>query len=92
MSKLKSKAQKSKLQQIQNDQGERIIQLSQKSKYPRSYRFDVETINLLKELVEKVNVKSKKPVSETELLKVLVRLGKKSGTEKLLKILKETSY
>ena len=92
MSKLKSKAQKSKLQQIQNDQGEKIIQLSQKSKYPRSYRFDVETINLLKELVEKVNVKSKKPVSETELLKVLVRLGKKSGTDKLLKILKETSY
>jgi len=92
MSKLKSKAQKSKLQQIQNDQGEKIIQLSQKSKYPRSYRFDVETINLLKELAEKVNVKSKKPVSETELLKVLVRLGKKSGTEKLLKILKETSY
>jgi len=92
MSKLKSKAQKSKLQQIQNDQGEKIIQLSQKSKYPRSYRFDVETINLLKELVEKVNVKSKKPVSETELLKVLVQLGKKSGMEKLLKILKETSY
>jgi hypothetical protein len=92
MSKLRSKAQRSKLQQIQNDQGEKIIQLSQKSKHPRSYRFDVETINFLKELVEKVNIDSKKRVSETELLQVLVRLGKKTGVEKLLKILKESSY
>jgi len=92
MSKLKSKAQRRKLQQIQNGQGEKIVQLSQKSKYPRSYRFDVETINLLKELVEKVNIDSKKKVSETELLQALVKLGKKAGVEKLLKILKESSY
>jgi hypothetical protein len=92
MNKLKIKAQKSKLQKVKENSLEKIIQFSQKSKHPRSYRFDVETINLLKELVQVINLSSKRKVSETELLQGLVKLGKVIGKEELLKILRERSY
>ncbi len=99
MSKLKSKAKKSKLservqQEITGDLSniepeKRIIRQIKPKDYPRSYRLDAETMNALKDTLNRLNEVSPKKISEARLIKALIALSKDMEEEKLMKALKE---
>lgn len=99
MSKLLSKAKSSKLSGIKNvttlDDGE-VSQAGEEStlikkykEYPRSYRFDPETMNILKSTLDRVNEISSKKVSESKLIKALIALSKDIDEMKIIKASKE---
>lgn len=96
MSKLASKAKNSKLKEtLQQDSSskseskkEKLVR-QVKYNHPRSYRFDAEIINTLKETLYKINEITPKKVSEARLVKALIWLSKEIEEEKIVKALKE---
>jgi len=89
MSKLSSKAKRSKLTNQKKEQGEKVIRHIEYKEYPRSYRFDVETMNVLKTTLDRVNETSPKKISESKLIKSLIWLSKEIDDEILVKAAKE---
>ncbi len=95
MSKLASKAKSSKLlkedlqQSSKSEKGERLTRQVKFKEYPRSYRFDPEIMNTLKDTLDKINEVSPKKVTEARLVKALIWLSKDINDEKILKALKE---
>ena len=57
--------------------------------YPRSYRFDHEIMDTLKNTLNRINQISPKKVSETRLVKSLIWLSKEMDKDEILKALKE---
>jgi hypothetical protein len=95
MSKLAGKAKSSKLKEsLQPDSSkaeskERLVRQINYKEYPRSYRFDPEIMNILRNTLDKINATSPKKVSEARLVKALILLSKEINEEKMLKALKE---
>jgi hypothetical protein len=99
MSKLKNKAKKSKLSEsVQQKAGqtfsdvkpeERIVRQIKPKDYPRSYRLDAETMNALKDTLNRLNEISPKKISEARLIKALIALSREMNEDKLMKALKE---
>lgn len=99
MSKLLSKAKSSKLSKIGNQKLESLpLSQSDKNKpsliktykdHPRSYRFDPDTMNILKSTLDRVNEISSKKISEAKLIKALIMLSKDINETKLIKASKE---
>jgi hypothetical protein len=96
MSKLISKAKSSKLknslQNIEEDspQRERVVRQIKPKDFPRSYRFDAEIMNTLKDTLDRVNNELvHKKVSEARLVKALIFLSKEIETDQIIKSLKE---
>jgi len=94
MSKLLNKAKSSKLRQsitssdVSAENPSKIFKGANKE-YPKSYRFDSEIINVLKNTLDRVNNYSNKKVSEARLLKALILLSKDMSEEQLIQALKE---
>lgn len=92
MSKLAAKARSSKLKDSLEpnkvEQTERLVRQIKPKEYPRSYRFDSEIMNTLKDTLCRINEVSPKKVSEARLVKALILLSKDLGEEKILKALK----
>jgi hypothetical protein len=95
MSKLISKAKNSKLHEsLQTEDGstaskESVVRQIRPKEYPRSYRFDTEVMNFLKNKLDKINEIAPRKVSETRLVKALIILSKEIDDEKIIKALKE---
>jgi len=94
MSKLAGKAKSSKLKtSIQRSDlsgtQEKLIRQITLKEYPRSYRFDAEIMNTLKDTLDKINGISHKKVSEARLVKALIFLSKEINEDKIIKALKE---
>ena len=90
MSNLSSKAKSSKLKTVAEKPKDSNKILEKKSKgYARSYRFDSEIKDILKEVLDNVNSISPKKISETRLIKALIIMGKKSNPEKVLQAARE---
>lgn len=95
MSKLASKAKSSKLsdtlQPTSTDKPreERLLNPIKIKEYPRSYRLDYETMNILKSTLSKINEISPKKISEARLIKALIILSKDIEEDKIIKALKE---
>jgi len=92
MSNLVNKAKSSKLKEsIQQNSNtkERVVRELKHKEHPRSYRFDPEIMNTLKDTLDRVNEISPKKVSEAKLVKALVLLSKDIDEKKLLKAIKE---
>lgn len=94
MSKLADKAKTSKLKinfAVDNNAGkkESVIKKIKPIDFPRSYRFDYETMNTLKNMLDKINEYSPKKISEARLIKALIFLSTNISEDKLLKALKE---
>lgn len=87
MPNLFEKAKKSKLTQKNQDEYKGVVRKISPKENPKSYRFDYETINVLNELLEKVNQVAPKKISETRLIKALIHMGA-SGPTKLKEVLK----
>lgn len=96
MSKLLLHAQKSKLskqaEELTNNEKitESVIRKIKASDFPRSYRFDSSTIEILKETSNRINDLTPKKISESKLLKALICLSKNISDEDLIKALKST--
>lgn len=94
MSKLSLHAQKSKLNKNQdeiiNRENESIIRKVKISDFPRSYRFDSYTVEILKETLYRVNDLTPKKISESRLLKALICHSKNISDNDLIKALKES--
>ena len=95
MSKLIRKAKNSKLHvsfQAENENTadkENVVRQIKPKEYPRSYRFDTEVMNFLKNKLDKINEIAPKKVSETRLVKALIILSKEIDDDKIIKALKE---
>ena len=57
--------------------------------YPRSYRFDAEVMETLKETLFRVNAVSPKKISESRLVKALIVLSQAMDEETLIRGLKQ---
>lgn len=62
---------------------------TERREYPRSYRFEPEILNALKETLSRVDKISPKKVGEAKLIKALVVLSKQMDQDKMIKALKE---
>ncbi len=94
MSKLTDTAQGNKLKtDLQQDRsyGEKgkVAKQFDHKEYPRSYRLDMNSMNTLKDTLDRVNEASPKKVSEARLVKALIYLSKEIDEEKIIKALKE---
>lgn len=96
MSKLLEKSQKSKLEShlIENldkplDLKEKAVRKIKLGDHPRSYRLDIETMDILKNTLFRINEVSPKKINETKLIKALIFLSKTLDERKILKALKE---
>lgn len=94
MSKLASKAKSSKLkdtlhQPSTTEHKERVVRQVKYKEYPRSYRFDPEIMNTLKDSLDKINDISPKKVSESRFVKALIWLSREIDEKNILKALKE---
>lgn len=90
-SKLNKKAQKSKLQDL-TDQ-EELFNLKPINSAVRSFRLDNQTWQDLQDILNKLNNHSqRKKISASLLIKALIYLGKTSKEEKLIKALKEVNF
>lgn len=96
MSKLSSKAKKSKLSEKSYKEDitdikpeQRVTKKITPKDYPRSYRLDTETINTLNDTLNKLNEISPKKITETRLIKALIALSKEIDEERLMKAIKE---
>lgn len=91
--KLQKKAQKSKLQEVDEPIEEKLTLLGRSiNSSVRSFRLDPQTWQDLQEILNKLNNRSqRKKISANSLIKALVYLGKKSGEDKLIKALKEVA-
>ena len=94
MAKLASKAKSNKLKKSLQQGSEieskgRLVRQVKHKEYPRSYRFDSEIMNTLKDTLNKINEISPRKVSESRLIKALIWLSKEIDQEKILKALKE---
>ena len=93
MSKLAEKAKKSKLGSKKSSQKmaheERVIKQIKLSDFPRSYRFDPETMNILKATLARLNEFAPQKITETRLIKALITLSSEIDDDVLLKAIKE---
>lgn len=90
MSKLADKAKSSKLKSnLSTDTQESVVRKIKPKDFPRSYRLDTETMNILKNTLDRINENSPKKISEARLVKALIFLSKDMTEDKLLKALKE---
>lgn len=90
MSKLSNKAKNSKLTaDSKKESHDNILRRVEYKEYPRSYRLDVETMNALKNTLDRINETSPKKISESKLIKALIWLSKELDDEKLIKTAKE---
>ncbi len=94
MSKLAGTAKSSKSKEdLKQDQSfggkEKLVKQLKPKEHPRSYRLDSETMNTLKNTLDRVNESSPKKVSEARLVKALIYLSKEIDEEKIIKALKE---
>jgi hypothetical protein len=95
MSKLINKAKNSKLHesfQVENENTgskESVIRQIKAKEHPRSYRFDTEVMNLLKNKLYRINEIAPKKVSETRLVKALIILSKGMDDDEIIKALKK---
>jgi hypothetical protein len=94
MSKLINKAKSSKLRDSlksseKSFEREGVVRKIKPKEYPRSYRLDHETMNVLQNTVDRINDFSPKKVSEARLIKALIILSKDIEDEKIVKALKE---
>ena len=88
--KLQDRAQKSKLQRIDQPREEQIFPLNRTvTSSVHSFRLDWQSYQDLQNLVKQVNQASKRKVSASRLIKALIYLGKISPEDKVLKALKE---
>lgn len=95
MSKLIMKAQKSKLQNAFDDnskknEDEKVLRKFRSYGSPKSFRLDLETLNILKETQERINNIIPKRVSESRIIKALILISKEINEDKLIKALKST--
>jgi hypothetical protein len=90
MTSILRRTQKSKLQNLNPSQTEKIFPVSRKSSSAvKSFRFDPQSWQDLQAMVEKINNISKRKISTSRLVKALVYLGKTRQEKELLKVLKE---
>ena len=94
MSKLSDKAKSSKLKESLQESSkveskEKLVRAVKHKEYPRSYRFDAEIMNTLKNTLDNINEISPRKVTEARLVKALIWLSKGTDKEKVLKALKE---
>lgn len=95
MSKLINKAKSSKLKdslrnlEADDANKEKVVRQVKPKDFPRSYRFDPEIMNTLKDTLDRINNEVHKKVSEARLVKALILLSKDMETDNLIKALKE---
>ena len=94
MSNLSNKSKSSKLKAALNDTSkdlvkESVIRKIKHKDHPRSYRFDVEVLNILQDTLGRINEIAPKKVHEAKLVKALIWLSQEEDSEKILKALKK---
>jgi hypothetical protein len=95
MSKLIKKAKSSKLNESFQEANENtrsresVVRQIKAKEHPRSYRFDTEVMNSLKNKLDRINEIAPKKVSEARLVKALIILSKEIDDDKIIKALKE---
>lgn len=93
MTKLVDRAQHSKLSSIQQidsiQYNESIVRHTSFKEYPRSYRLDQYTLDILKETQNRISSASGKKISESRLIKALILHSKDLSNDRLIKVLKD---
>jgi hypothetical protein len=87
MTKLVDRAQHSKLSSIQYN--ESIVRQTNFKEYPRSYRLDQCTLDILKGTQNRISSASGKKISESRLIKALIIHSKDLSNDRLIKVLKD---
>jgi len=93
MTKLVDRAQHSKLSSIQQidsiQYNESIVRQTNFKEYPRSYRLDQYTLDILKGTQNRISSASGKKISESRLIKALILHSKDLSNDRLIKVLKD---
>ncbi|EER20747.1 MULTISPECIES: hypothetical protein [spotted fever group] len=93
MTKLVDRAQHSKLSSIQQidsiQYNESIVRQTNFKEYPRSYRLDQCTLDILKGTQNRISSASGKKISESRLIKALILHSKDLSNDRLIKVLKD---
>ena len=95
MSKLIMKAKKSKLfdtfsRENDKSESENILRKNSSNEFPKSFRLDTETLNILKETQDRINSIAPKKISESRIIRALILISKSINDDKLIKALKDT--